>query len=101
MGLQRVRQDLVMKQQQHVEMQRVCGVSGGSRYLYTNNNVMGKNLREIVALRLTTSLIHHQADIFPLLDVCGHHLRLMSSCLVNSRGLWKIGKSSLQMSEQC
>ena len=62
---------------------------------------MGKNSREIVALRLTPSLIHHQADIFPLSDVCGHHLRLMSSRLVNSRGLWKIGKSSMQTSEQC
>ena len=74
------------------------GVSGGSRYLYTTR---GKNSREIVALRLTPSLIHHQADIFPLSDVCGHHLRLMSSRLVNSRGLWKIRKSSMQMSEQC
>ena len=101
MELQRVRQDLAMKQQQHVEMQRVHGVSGGSGYLYTNNNVMGRSLREIIALRLIPSLIHHQADIFPLSDVCGHQLRLMSSCLVNSRGSWKIGKSAMWMSEQC
>ena len=71
MELQRVRQDLAMKQQQHLEMQRVHGVSGGSGYLYTNNNVMGRSLREIIALRLIPSLIHHQDDIFPLSDVCG------------------------------